>query len=152
MQLSDSLSLLPDAPMVIPRLAVLYAHLLACCVAVGITLAADVAALRRIATGIVIERRHADFQTLQATVSFGLWGLWITGITVVAIDVALQGFIVLSNPKLQGKIAVVSILTINGIFLHRYAIPALTEAGSLLNLAPAVQRRVLAAGVLSGVS
>jgi len=135
------------------RLAVLYVHLVACCVAIGLVLTHDIAMVRELLDGK--GPAHPDpkaLQTLQSTVSRALAVLWVTGVAIVALDVSVKGLDYFLNPKLQAKIGLVVLLTANGVLLHRTVLPMLQKAGSLLKLN--FDQRLLAvfAGALSGVT
>lgn len=63
-------------------------------------------------------------------VTAALAGLWLTGLAVVGLDTGFDPALVAGSGKLLAKLSVVSILTFNGVLLHRYAFPALTHASS----------------------
>ncbi|WP_200947337.1 hypothetical protein [Ramlibacter sp. Leaf400] len=94
----------------------------------------------------------SHFKSLHTVVSRSLIVLWITGVALVALDVYLKGAGTLANPKLQSKIAMVVLLTINGLALQQFVLPWLKKTGSLLDLS--FRRRLVAlfTGAVSGVS
>jgi hypothetical protein len=135
------------------RLGIVYSHLIACCIAIGLVLTNDVAMIKR------LFRRDADTRQdgkhlaeLKSTVFLALSALWVTGIALVWVDASTQGLAYFFNPKLQAKIGIVMLLTLNGFLLHYAVMPALEKAGSLLMLP--LNKRLLAmfAGTVSGVS
>jgi hypothetical protein len=135
------------------RMALVYPHLIACCVAIGLVLTSDVAMLRRLFdTDPSADHDLSHLPSLQRTVSIALIALWISGIAIVSLDVSNQGLNYLLNPKLQAKIAIVVLLTLNGFALHGAVLPAMQKAGSLLKMP--LNQRMLAvfAGIVSGVS
>ena len=135
------------------RMALVYPHLIACCVAIGLVLTSDVAMLRRLFdTDPSMDHDLSHLPSLQRTVSIALIALWISGIAIVSLDVSNQGLNYLLNPKLQAKIAIVVLLTLNGFALHGAVLPAMQKAGSLLKMP--LNQRMLAifAGIVSGVS
>jgi hypothetical protein len=140
--------------MELSRLTVVYFHLIACCVAIGLVLTSDLKMIRQLLTGDV-SRPHlgdAGFKSLHTTVTAALIALWITGIAIIWLDVSIKGLAYFANPKIQAKVAMVMLLTLNGFLLHRAVIPAMQKAGSLLNL-PFNQRMLaIFAGTVSGVS
>jgi hypothetical protein len=105
---------------------------------------------------IRVDKTHLQdaqhMEILQKTVSGALTVLWITGLAIIWIDISDKGLSYLLNPKLQAKIAIVSLLTFNGVLLHRLVLPALEKAGSLLKLQFNMRMFALFAGALSGVS
>jgi hypothetical protein len=135
------------------RMALVYPHLIACCVAVGLVLTSDVAMIARLLNGdpYAAEDPH-HLQKLQKTVAWALGALWVTGIGIVSLDAWSQGLSYFLNPKLQAKIGIVALLTLNGVLLHSAVMPALQRAGSLLQLSFGPRMLAIFAGVVSGVS
>ncbi|MCJ7800058.1 MAG: hypothetical protein MUP33_09950 [Polaromonas sp.] len=139
--------------MELTRLASLYIHLIACCVAIGLVLTSDIAMIKQLLKGDsagLSDHRHVE--SLQNTVSLALAALWVTGTAVIAMDVSAKGLGYFANPKIQAKIALVVLLTMNGVLLHTTVLPLMRKAGSLLNLAPSQRLLALFAGTLSGVT
>lgn len=135
------------------RLGVVYFHLIACCVAIGLVLTSDVAMVKQLLKGDASGHHDdAHMESLQKTVVLALWALWITGIGIVGIDYAGKGMEYFLNPKLQAKIGIVVLLTFNGFLLHSAVLPALKKAGSILNLSFNVRMLALFSGALSAVS
>lgn len=135
------------------RLIIVYAHLIACCVAVGLVLTSDFAMVRQLLRGTdggAADTHHLE--QLKLTVSVALQALWVTGILIIVLDVAAKGAIYLLNPKLQAKVLIVSLLTLNGVLLHRTILPALAKAGTLLRLEPSMRSLAIFAGTVSAVS
>jgi hypothetical protein len=117
------------------RLVIVYFHLIACCVAIGLVLTSDVAMVKQLlqrSVPAVADNEHLE--TLQRTVSRALAVLWATGVGIVALDASTKGWGYFENPKLQAKIGLVVLLTLNGVVLHRTVLPLMKEVGSLLNL------------------
>lgn len=135
------------------RMGIVFVHLIACCVAIGLVLTSDIAMVRRLLdSDVPTDFAQDHLASLQRTVTLALTVLWITGIAIIAFDMRTQGLTYLGNPKLQAKIGIVALLTFNGIALHSAVLPALQKAGSLLKLS--FERRMVAifAGVISAVS
>nr|WP_314641718.1 hypothetical protein [uncultured Pseudomonas sp.] len=135
------------------RLGVICVHLLSCCVAIGLVLTSDIAMVkdllkRKTSTG----HDHAHMESLQKSVVVALIALWVTGIAVMGIDYLDKGMNYFMNPKLQAKVIIVMLLTYNGMLLHRLVLPALQEAGSLLDLGFSARMLALFCGSLSAVS
>jgi hypothetical protein len=135
------------------RMAVVYLHLIACCVAIGLVLTSDIAMVKQLIKGDPNERMDAQhLADLQRTVSRALIALWATGVAIVTLDASIKGWGYFANPKLQSKIAIVTLLTINGFALHKYVLPLLQKAGSLLKLSFSQRMLAIFTGAVSGVS
>jgi hypothetical protein len=137
------------------RLGLVYVHLIACCVALGLVLKSDVAMVRdMIRPQPSADPEHAaNMQELQKIVALALGALWITGAAIVTLDaLGKGGWQYFANPKLQAKILVVVILTFNGVVLHNLVLPVLQKAGSLLDMPFSRSMLGIFSGVVSGVS
>ena len=134
------------------RLGIVYVHLIACCVAIGLVLTNDITFVAKMLKGDSAREDPAHLSALQKTVSVALITLWITGVALVVRDASFSGWDYYLNPKIQAKVVIVSLLTLNGLVLHNAILPALIRAGAVLNLS--FSGRVLAvfAGSVSGVS
>ncbi|MGO4002836.1 MULTISPECIES: hypothetical protein [Pseudomonas] len=135
------------------RLGVVYMHLLACCVALGLVLTSDIAMVRDLLKRKTFtEHDNAHMESLQKSVVFALIGLWVTGAAIIGIDYLEKGTQYFMNPKLQAKVIIVLLLTYNGMLLHSKVLPALQKAGSLLKLEFSARMLALFCGSLSAVS
>ncbi len=135
------------------RLSVIYVHLLACCIAIGLVFASDAEMVRNLLKGHKGTGHDSQHMArLQKSVANALIFLWLTGIAVIGIDYLDKGMNYFANPKLQAKVIIVMLLTFNGMLLHRYVLPALLKAGNLLDLNFGVRMFALFSGALSGVS
>jgi hypothetical protein len=135
------------------RLGVIYVHLVACCVAIGLVLTSDVAMVRDLLKRKTFtEYDNAHMESLQKSVIVALIALWVTGIAVIGIDYLDKGMDYFMNPKLHAKVIIVVLLSYNGILLHRLVLPALQKAGSLLDLGFSARMLALFCGSLSAVS
>lgn len=134
------------------RLGVAYLHLMACCVAIGLVVMSDFDMVRRLFLGdsATMDERH--LASLQQTLKRALLLLWLTGSGLVAIDVWTRGIDVLLNPALQSKFAIVALLTVNGVVLHRTVLPMLKRAGALMRLTFSERTLAVFTGAVSGVS
>ncbi|MNO73631.1 hypothetical protein D3C76_646030 [compost metagenome] len=155
MELSHFLTSLlkQEATMELMRMGVVYAHLIACCVAIGLVLTSDLAMIKQLIQGK--DDSHSDknhLETLKKTVLLALAVLWATGIGIVLMDYSVKGAEYFLNPKLQAKILIVVLLTINGFLLHSVVMPWMEKAGTLLKLAPGARTLAVFSGVVSGVS
>jgi hypothetical protein len=135
------------------RMGIVYAHLIACCVAIGLVLISDIDMVKQLIEGDPHKRLDSKhLEGLQKTVSRALVALWVTGAALITLDALVKDWGILSNPKLQSKIAIVTLLTINGYALHRYVLPLLQRAGSLMRLSFSQRMLAVFTGAVSGVS
>lgn len=147
-------SLLPqEAAMEFVSLGVIYAHLIACCVAIGLVLTSDFAMIKQLLQGSdTVHLEQANMDTLKRTITLALQVLWVSGAAIVLLDMSAKGLAYLLNPKLQAKVLIVALLTVNGTLLHSVVMPALIRAGSLLQLEPGMRALSVFAGTVSAVS
>ena len=103
------------------RLALLYAHLMACALALHTVLRTDWRLLNsRINARQLLHAHHRVVWVLSA--------LWLTGGAIVALDGLAQ---LQANPKLIAKIVCVSLLTLNGVVLRVWCLPRLVSDRAL---------------------
>jgi hypothetical protein len=121
------------------NLLVVYLHLLATCVAVGLVLSADLKLLgalwpqvwRPAGTPARPLRIAPPSAFVSGLVSAALGLLIATGSVLVGMALADRPD-ALSNPKLQAKLVLVALLVANAAALHRLTFPALTRRGGLV--------------------
>ncbi|HWH74299.1 MAG TPA: hypothetical protein VNV16_08590 [Methylibium sp.] len=107
------------------KLLVLYAHLLGTCVALGLVLATDARVLvRALAWDAVIEPPP---RFVRGAIGLALAVLLASGAVLVALGLAADPHY-LANPKLQGKLLLVTLLCANATLLHRRVFPLLRRA------------------------
>jgi len=105
----------------VARQLFLFAHLIAFALAFAAILAEDLA---------LLSSRQIDQDKLVATgrtIVRLLATLWITGATLIVMDVGWDLAALLDRPKLLTKLTVVSVLTLNGWLLHQFAFPVMTS-------------------------
>lgn len=130
---------------------IVYAHLLAACVAIGILLIQDLALAK--SKGNPLSATAIKDLTKSAEIMFiALVVLWISGLSLVLIGYLENPQQYLMNPKLWAKFTVVSVLTLNGIALHYFSFPRVTSRRGLLGLPTFEQILVTLTGALSSVS
>jgi hypothetical protein len=132
------------------RMAIVYLHLLACCVAIGSVFMSDLRMVLKLVRGVDDAEAPEHLWSLHRTLVLALAALWATGVGLVGFDVWMKGTEVLMNPKLQAKFAVVVLLTLNGMVLHRSVLPALIRAGSLMRMASGQRLFAVLIGAMSG--
>jgi hypothetical protein len=130
---------------------IVYAHLLAACIAVGILLIQDLALAK--SKGSTLSATAVKDLTKSAEIMFmALIVLWISGLTLVLLGYLDNPQQYLMNEKLWAKFTVVSVLTLNGIALHYFSFPRVTSRKGLLGLPTFEQILVTLTGALSSVS
>lgn len=128
-----------------------YAHLLAACVSVGILLIQDSALAK--SRGKALSASAIKDLTKSAEIMFvALVALWITGLTLVVLGYLENPQQYLMNEKLWAKFTVVSVLTLNGIALHYFSFPRVTSRRGLLGLPTVEQILVTITGAISSTS
>jgi hypothetical protein len=134
------------------RLIALYPHLIACCVALGGIILSDAKFI--LSKGQLNEADRIFLLDLSRIVSFALLALWLTGLSIIAIDFAHwpNWSELLAKPKLIAKLVVVCVLTLNGYLLHRIVLPTFAQQIPLTTLETKRLRGMFALGAISGTS
>lgn len=130
---------------------IVYAHLLAACVAIGILLIQDLALSKGLGKplpkdGVQQLKKTADIMFVALVV------LWISGLALVLIGYIDNPQQYLLNEKLWGKFTVVSVLSLNGVALHFFSFPRITASTGLLGQPSMEQMMVAMTGAVSSVS
>lgn len=130
---------------------IVYAHLIAACVAIGILLMQDLALAKT--RGKALSSAAIKDLTKAAEIMFmALVMLWISGLTLVVLGYLENPTQYLMNEKLWAKFTVVSALTLNGIALHYFSFPRVTSSCGLMGLPGFEQILVALTGSVSSVS
>ncbi len=114
--------------------ALVFLHLLAMAVAIAKMLEYDFRFLGMAHRPITPERRE-ELQRTKAVMTSALWLLWATGALFVYTGYAQDPAYVM-NEKLWMKILAVSVLTLNGMLMHRFAFPLMMQGGIFLEFPP----------------
>lgn len=130
---------------------IVYIHLLAACVAIGVLLIQDVAIMRSKGAPLNTDAANELIRSARI-VSVALLCLWSSGILLFATGYIENPQQYITNQKLWSKFAVVSILTINGLFLHFYSFPKVISINGLLGFGLVEQVLVTLSGAVSSVS
>ena len=109
-------------------LLLVFAHLLAASMALGAIVATDLRLLSKLAQDRVRIAPPNEF--VARLVMVALLVLWVTGAAIVAHGL-LERADYLGNPKLQAKILLVALLTLNAVVLHRVTFPRLARGRSV---------------------
>lgn len=135
------------------RLGIVYIHLLACCIALGSILLSDIEQawmLWRDGHPTMHEEHILD--KLHSTISYALLVLWLTGVSILWLDYQTIGFRMFENPKLQAKIFLVILLTLNGQVLSTLIFPTLKREGHLIYMKPSHALLAIFCGSVSAVT
>ena len=112
---------------------IVYVHLIAACVAVGILLIQDLA-LAKTRGNTLSAHAVSELKRAATIISLALIVLWISGLTLVLIGYLDNPQEYLMNQKLWAKFTVVGILTLNGIALHHFSFPRVASSRGILGL------------------
>lgn len=130
---------------------IVYVHLIAACVAVGILLIQDLALAKT--KGKTLSLIEIDeLKRAATTISRALIVLWISGLTLVLMGYLDNPREYLLNEKLWAKFAVVVVLTINGFILHHFSFPRVVSQRGMLGLGNIEKTLVALTGSTSTVS
>lgn len=105
-------------------MALVFVHLLAASMALGAIVATDLRLLSKLAQDRIRIAPPNAFVARIVTVGLAL--LWTSGLAIVALG-TLANPDYLANPKLQAKIGLVVLLTVNAFALHRITFPRLAK-------------------------
>lgn len=129
------------------KMLLVYAHLLATCIALGRVLQAD-HKLWSWRKEILDQARLEYLDETRKIVSLALLGLWASGLLLVLQGYLNEGDAYLLNQKLWAKVTVVALLSLNGALLHRVGFPLLQKA-PFVALRSAGRTRLALLGALS---
>ena len=106
------------------KLLLLFTHLLGTSLALGAIVATDIRLLRRLADDRV--RIAPPNPYVMRLITLALLILYVTGAAMVWLGLGERADF-LANPKLQAKLILVAVLSINALVLHRYTFPGLAR-------------------------
>lgn len=130
---------------------IVYVHLIAACLAVGVLLIQDLALVKTRGSKLSFHGIH-ELKQAAKTIFLSLIVLWISGLALVLIGYLDKPSEYLMNQKLWAKFSVVMILTLNGIVLHYYSFPRVVSQRGLLGLGNIEKTIVVLTGSTSTVS
>jgi len=110
-------------PVTNAKTALRFIHFIGLALGLGGATLLDMMMIRFCIRGNVHPETYSIFEFSTKIISIGLRILWITGIGFLFFY-ALNDVIKLSNPKVHAKLAIVLILTVNGIFIHTFILPS----------------------------
>jgi hypothetical protein len=130
------------------------AHLFGLLLGVGAATLLDLFIVRFMILGKVSKEYCSVVDFSSKIVTFGLLILWVTGIGFL-IHYALFDPVKLTNQKVWAKIAIVVVLTLNGMFIHRTVLPLMRNriGRSLFDgITPSQRSLLLVTGSISATS
>ena len=101
---------------------IVYAHLLATCAAIGTIVITDLRLMAKALGYRVVIPKPERFETYVITIA--LVGLYVTGAVIVYLGLQSNPEY-LDNQKLQAKLVLVGLLTLNAVVLHKAVFPIL---------------------------
>ncbi len=107
------------------KLLLLFAHLLGTSLALGAIVATDIRLLRRLADDRV--RLAPPNPYVMRLITIALVVLYMTGGAMIALGLLDDPAYLSGNPKLQAKLILIALLSINALVLHRYTFPGLAR-------------------------
>ena len=129
-------------------------HLLGLVLGLGAATMLDLIIVRFVGSRTVTQEYWSVISLLSKAVTGGLVLLWISGIGFLT-HYAVFNPTLLTNPKIWAKIAIVGVLSLNGVFIHRAVLPLVRRqvGGPLFEGLTNFQRScLLASGAISGMS
>lgn len=129
---------------------IVYVHLIAACVAVGILLMQDLMLAKTGGKPLSSNAVH-ELQRAARIILLALGVLWASGLTLVVTGY-LNNPEYLMNQKLWAKFAVVVVLTINGVVLHYFSFPRVVSRRGIIGLGFFEKTFVVLTGAVSTVS
>jgi hypothetical protein len=141
-------------PILLSRVGLRFVHFCGLVIGLGAATLLDLIIVRFAITRIISEDYVRIIEFSSKVVSVGLGLLWLSGIGFL-VHYGLFDPAKLWNPKIWAKISIVVILTINGIFVHSYVLPALRDqmGRSLFEGISRSQRSfLLSSGAVSAIS
>jgi hypothetical protein len=106
------------------KLPIVYLHLIATCLALGIIITTDMRLLAKLVGYRCVIRPPRRFETHVITIA--LIGLCLSGTGLITLGLSADPSY-LDNPKLQAKMLLVGLLCANAFVLHRFTFPRLTR-------------------------
>ena len=106
-----------------------YAHLIATCAAIGTIVITDMRLLAKALGYRVVIPPPERFETRM--IAIALLALYLTGGSIVTMGLAGDPDYLAANPKLQAKLVLVAVLTLNAVVLHKMVFPILRRSMSV---------------------
>lgn len=129
---------------------IIYIHLLAACIAIGVLLLQDLA-LTKTKGNPLSTQAIRDLARAADVMFIALIALWLSGLALIAVGFT-ENANYITNQKLWAKFSVVLLLTLNGIILHFYSFPRVTSSHGLIGQPISSQIFIVLTGAFSSVS
>ena len=137
--------------MLVSKTPLILMHLIGLCLSIGPVLLIDCRFIR-VLLGAPMTREDVDLVVLLSTwIRLGLALLWVSGAGFLLFYAAYSPE-ALGNPKLHAKLAIVSLLTLNSLFVERYLFGQLRARAGRTLFAPGDTRQHLAVLLIGAVS
>ena len=107
------------------KLLLLFSHLLGTSLALGAIVATDIRLLRKLADERVRIAPPNPF--VMRLITLALLLLYVTGAAMLVLGIAADSEYLSGNPKLQAKLLLVALLSVNALVLHHYTFPGLAR-------------------------
>jgi hypothetical protein len=130
---------------------IVYAHLIAACIAIGVSFMQDLA-LARSGGHPLLPAAIKELKKAAEIVLMALGVLWVSGVVLITMGYLDNPDTYFLNEKIWAKISVVMFLTANGVVLHYYSFPRVTSASGVTGLGFGEQILVALTGAISSVS
>jgi hypothetical protein len=108
------------------KAALLFVHLIGLALGLGAATLLDLLVARMLVTGKIAPSQPGFIHFASAIVTAGLALLWLSGLGLLAYYSAFDPA-ALQNPKVWSKVAIVAVLTLNGLFIHAQVLPLITR-------------------------
>ena len=154
MQLTEILTALSTDPEQMSRGILRIFHFIGLSLGMGAATLLDLMIFRFFLGKVMTEQSLEVFEFLADLVSVGLKLLWVTGLGFL-LFYWLHDPVKLGNEKVWAKIVIVTILTVNGVFIHRTVIPFIRgQVGYRMLEGVALRRKMLfvTTGIISFTS
>lgn len=136
------------------KTGVLIVHLVGLAIGLGAATLLDLLIFRYLARDRIAPEHYRMVDIAAKVVTIGLVLLWLSGLGFLA-RYYVTDPVALTNPKIWAKITIVTILTVNGMYVHKVIVPVIREnIGHPLfyGVSWGRQLMMLAAGAISAIS
>ena len=110
------------SPAPIVKAVLLFVHLIGLALGLGAATLLDLLVVRMLVAGKIAPSQPAFIEFAAAVVTAGLALLWLSGLGLLAYYSAFD-LTALQIPKVWAKVAIVAVLTLNGLFIHAAVLP-----------------------------